>query len=339
MSRAGQSFLMRLLDVTLYLLGRAFFTVIQAMTVDGAMMVARAMGSFGFVVLPGYRRQALANLDLAYGESLTRTEKRRIARESFGHLVSVAVELAHLPRLSRRKDFWSRVVLKDEERLRRILSESKKGLFFVTGHVGNWELSGYAAALKGFDFYAVARGRETPLLDRYMMDMRESSGMKIIYKEGAMRRMVTALRTKGIIGFLIDQNAGRYGVLVKFFGHDVSAFPTVAHLASKFGCPVIPAYSYREGKRFRYTIEIGDPIEMVATGDRDADMIENTQRMLFAIEGYVRRHPSQWLWAHRRWRVKESWLKRGRLAASAAVRDRTDMEKKNAEAKTGQQAD
>ena len=326
MSRKGQSFLMRALDVALYLLGRAFFTVMKAMTVEGAMAVARAIGSFGFMVLPGYRRQALANLDLAYGDSLSRRRKREIARQSFQHLVSVAVELVHLPRLSRREDFWSRVVVKNEERVRQALT-AKKGMFFITGHVGNWELSGYAAALKGMDFYAVARGRETPLLDRYMMNMRESSGMKIIYKEGALRRMVTALRNNGIIGFLIDQNAGRHGVPAKFFGHDVSAFPTVAHLAAKFNCPVVPAYAYREGRRFRYAIEVGAPIEMAATGDKDADLMENTQRMLSAIEGYVRRHPGQWLWAHRRWRVKESWLRRGRLAESAAVRDRMRRER------------
>lgn len=339
MSRAGQTFLMRALDVALYLIGRAFFAVMQAMTVNGAMAAARAIGGIGFMLLPGYRRQALANLDLAYGDSLTRREKRRIARESFQHLVSVAVELAHLPRLSRRPDFWSLIDIPREDRVRAALKKSR-GLFFITGHVGNWELCGYAAALKGFDFYAVARGRETPMLDRYMMDVRQSSGMKIIYKEGALRRMVTALRSNGIIGFLIDQNAGRDGVLAKFFGHDVSAFPAIAHLAAKFRCPVVPAYAWREGRRFKYTVEVCEPIEMASTGDKEADLVENTQRMLSVIEGFIRRHPGQWLWAHRRWRVKESWLKRGRLAESAAIRERKDTEKNNdGQSQAGQQAD
>jgi KDO2-lipid IV(A) lauroyltransferase len=332
MSRA-QTFFSRIVDIALYLLGRAFFGMMLMMPVEWAMAVARAIGAIGFLLMRGRRRLALANLDLAYGDSLTRAEKLRIARGSFQHLVSVAVELVHLPRLSKRKDFWSRVTIAHEERVSKALAE-KDGIFFITGHVGNWELSGYVAALKGWNFYAVARGRETPLLDRYMMSLRESSGMRIIYKEGAMRRIVTALRSKGIIGFLIDQNAGREGVLVKFFGHDVSAFPTVAHLASKMNCAVIPSYARRVGKRFEYVIEAGEPIELVSTANKGADLIENTQRMLSAIEVYIRKSPEQWLWAHRRWRLKESWLKKdGRLKDSAELRK--SMEKKETESNKG----
>jgi len=338
--KRSNTFLARCIDVTLYVAGRAFFTIILALTVEGAMAVARFLGSVGFLIMPGYRRRALANLDLAYGDSLTKKRKRQIARESFQHLASVAVELAHLPRLSKRPDFWSRVTIRNRERISEALTD-KDGNFFITGHVGNWELCGYTAALMGFNFYAVARGRETPLIDRYMMKMREKSGMHIIYKEGAMRRTVTALRNKGVIGFLIDQNAGRNGVLVKFFGHDVSAFPTVAHLASKMNCGVRPGYAYRVGKSFRYVIDIGKPIELANTGNKDADLIENTQRMLTVIEGYVRRHPGQWLWAHRRWRMKESWLttEEGRLKESASLRKSLEEKKENEKAQTKKQTD
>ena len=329
MKREGRTFVAGVVDRGLYLLGRSFFAIMLAMSVEGAMAAARFIGWVGFLLLPGYRRQALANLDLAYGDSLTRREKRTIAVQSFQHLVSVIVELVHLPRLSKRGDFWSRVTLLHEERVKKALKE-KNGIFLVTGHVGNWELSGYVAALLGYNFYAVARGRETPLLDKFQMAMRETSGMRIIYKEGAMRRIVTAIRNKGIIGFLIDQNAGKEGVLVKFFGHDVSAFPTVAALAVKMNCAVIPAHAYRVGRAFRYVAEAGEPIELVRTGNKEADLIENTQRMLSVIEGFVRRHPGQWLWAHRRWRVKESWLRKdGRLKESVAIRK--TMEARNAE--------
>ena len=338
--KRSHTFFARFVDAVLYLLGRAFFAVMLAMTVEGAMAVARFIGSVGFLILPGYRRKALANLDLAYGDSLAIKEKRRIARESFQHLASVAVELVHLPRLSKRKDFWSRVTILHKERIKEALAE-KDGTFFITGHVGNWELCGYTAALMGFNFYAVARGRETPLLDRYMMRVRESSGMKIIYKEGAIRRTVTALRNKGIIGFLIDQNAGRQGVLVKFFGHDVSAFPTVAYLAAKMNCAVVSAYARRVGKGFRYIIEPDEPIELVNAGGKEVDLIENTQRMLSVIEGYVRKNPGQWLWAHRRWRMKESWLttEDGRLKESASLRKSMEEKKENEEAQTGKQTD
>jgi KDO2-lipid IV(A) lauroyltransferase len=339
MRSQGQSFFARVVDVALYLLGRAFFGVMLLMPVGWAMAVARLIGSFGFLIMPRRRRLALANLDLAYGDSLTKKEKRKIAVQSFQHLVSVAVELVHLPRLCKRKDFWQRVVILHEERIKKALQE-KDGIFLVTGHVGNWELSGYAAALLGYNFYAVARGRETPLLDRYMMSLRESSGMRIIYKEGAARKIVAALRDKGIIGFLIDQNAGREGVLVKFFGHDVSAFPTVAYLAARMNCAVIPAYAYRAGKGFKYVAEAGEPLQLVNTGNKDADLIENTQRMLSAIEAFVRQHPAQWLWAHRRWRLKESWLRKdGRLKESAIIRKTMQEKKQNENTQAKEQAD
>jgi KDO2-lipid IV(A) lauroyltransferase len=101
-------------------------------------------------------------------------------------------------------------------------------------------------------------------------------------------------------------------------------------LAVKMNCAVIPAHAYRVGRAFRYVAEAGEPIELVQTGNKEADLIENTQRMLSVIEGFVRRHPGQWLWAHRRWRVKESWLRKdGRLKESVAIRK--TMEARNAE--------
>jgi len=281
------------------------------------MSFARTAGSIAFLLLPGWRRTALENLDIAYGDRLSRREKRRIAVQSFQHFISVTLELLHLPRLTKRSDFWKCVGIDGFEHARKAL-DMKKGVIFVTGHTGNWELSGFVSSILGIPFFPVARPIENaPRINEYLMDLRRRSGMKIVMKRGALRTMVRALKDGAALAFIMDQNAGRHGVLVDFFDRQVSAHPSAAGMALKFGVPVVAAYSYRVGAGFNYRIHIEPIVEMVRTGDADRDLQENTQRIISILEGFVRAHPEQWLWSHRRWRLKEGWFRRGRLAGFA----------------------
>jgi KDO2-lipid IV(A) lauroyltransferase len=300
-----------------YFLARCVFAVVQSLSIKATLKLARAAGRVAFMLLPGYRKTALENLDRVYGETKTRSEKRLIALRSFQHFVSVTLELLHMPRLRRRKDFWQHVRIEGFEHARKALA-MKKGVIFATGHTGNWELCGFASSILGIPFYPVAKPIEhAPLLSDYLMDLRRKSGMKIVLKGGALKTMVQALKDGAALAFIMDQNAGRHGVLVDFFGHKVSAYPSAAAMALKFGAPVVAAYSYRVGSGFDYRIHVEPIIEMVRTGDADADLQKNTQRIISVLEGFVRAHPEQWLWAHRRWRLKEGWFRRGRLSAFA----------------------
>jgi len=313
-----------MLDAISYYLARCVFTVIQALNIEATMKFARAAGWVAFRLLPRFRKVALENLDRIYGDTKTRREKYLIALRSFQHFTSVTLELLHLPRLCRRKDFWDRVKIDGYEHMKEALA-MKKGVIFVTGHTGNWELAGFVSSILGIPFYPVARPIENaPRINEYLMDLRRKSGMKIVMKRGALRTMVQALKDGAALAFIMDQNAGRRGVLVNFLGHKASAHPSAAAMAMKFDAPVVAAYAYRAGKGFRYRIHIEPIVEMTNTGDHDADLQKNTQKIISVLEGFVRAHPEQWTWGHRRWRLKEGWFRRGRLADFAEERQKPE---------------
>ncbi len=291
----------KLLDNLIYFLARCAFAFVQALSLDATLQLARVLGRVVWWILPAYRATSLKNLDIAYGDSKTKREKKDIAIRAFQHFVSVTMELLHLPRVSCRPDFWDHVQMDGIEHLKEALARNK-GVIFATGHTGSWEVSGFVSKILDIPFVPVARPMDRGAkVNEYMMDLRRRSGMKIVYKHGALRTMVRALKDGAALAFIMDQNAGRAGVPTKFFGRWVSSHPSAAAMAVKFDAPVVAAYSYRTGKGFNYRVRFEPIIEMVKTGDDASDLQENTQRIMTRLESFVRAHPEQWLWAHRRW--------------------------------------
>jgi KDO2-lipid IV(A) lauroyltransferase len=84
----------------------------------------------------------------------------------------------------------------------------------------------------------------------------------------------------------------------------------LARLALRTGLPVVPAFLVRDGRRARHRIVVGPPLEIQRTGDREADIRENTQRCQRVLEDMIRRHPEHWLWVHKRWRTRPPGLPR-----------------------------
>jgi KDO2-lipid IV(A) lauroyltransferase len=104
------------------------------------------------------------------------------------------------------------------------------------------------------------------------------------------------------LGLLSDQNGGRDGVFVDFFGVPASSVRGPAFLALRYDVPVVPIFALWDGDKYR--IEILPEVPVTRTGDDETDIRENTQRFQKAIEEMVRKYPGQWLWAHRRWKTR-----------------------------------
>ena len=312
-------------DNAVFFLIRCVLAAIQALSIHNALVLARFIGGVGWWLMPKYREASLRNLDIAYGETKTKKEKKAIAVKSFQHFVSVTIELLHLPRLSKRPDFWRRVQFEGREHLDEALARGKS-IIFVTGHTGSWELCAFASSVLDMPLMPVARPLDNAQkLNEYMMDIRRQSGIDLVYKRGALRTMVRALREGTALAFIMDQNAGQNGVLTEFFGQKVSTHPSAAAMAMKFGAPVVPVYAYRVGDNFDYRIHVEPIVEMVDTGNDAADLQENTQRIVTILESFVRRHPEQWLWSHRRFRLKPKWFTgEARMAGYA---DQVDLAK------------
>jgi KDO2-lipid IV(A) lauroyltransferase len=196
-----------------------------------------------------------------------------------------------------------------EEALRR-----GKGIIFLLGHIGNWELLGRMARFFGGSLMAIARPlKKNERLDRFIEDVRRSSGLEVIGSKRVARQVVSALRANKMVGILIDQREKRsQGVGVEFFGKKASTTPASAFFAIKTGAAVIPVYALRlEGGRHRFVAE--PPVELIKTGDKAEDIRANTQRHTEVLESIIRRYPDQWFWIHRRWERKQKDRTRSRM--------------------------
>ena len=260
-----------------------------------------AFGRAAYWCLPGRRRVALDNLTLVYGETLMPASRSALARRCFEHLGVTAVECCRLF-FGPAEGLLGRVRGQGTEHLDEALAKGR-GIFFLTGHFGNWELLAATHGLAGFGLSVVVRPLDNPYLDAVIARARERSGLRAISKREAVEGVRAALGRGECIGILLDQDAGRQGVFVPFLGHAASTSRALAVLALKTRAPVVPAFIHRlpDGG---HELILEPEIPLVITGDLDHDIVMNTARFTEAIERHVRVHPEQWFWVHRRWKSR-----------------------------------
>jgi KDO2-lipid IV(A) lauroyltransferase len=260
-----------------------------------------ALGQLAYWALPGRRRIALANLAGAFGTALDARQQRAVARANFRHLGVTAIECCQLF-FGRSPELLARVRVEGIEHVKAALAEGR-GAFYLGAHFGNWELLAAAHILTGVPLSVVVRPLDNPFLEAVLARGRERGQVKLIHKRAAIRGVQASLARGECVGILLDQNAGRDGVFVPFFGRPASTSRTLAVLALRTGAPVVPAFIRRlAGGDHEVTIE--PPIALARTGDRERDVEVNTARFTAVIERYVREHPDQWFWVHRRWKTE-----------------------------------
>jgi len=259
----------------------------------------RRLGRLWWGVDPRHRRIAQQNLARAFPD---RPEEwvRGTAVANFEHLGATAVEFGGM--FAETPDsLLARYRFEGRERLDRVLEEGR-GALLLTAHLGNWELAGLAMAALGYPFHAVGRRLRNPRIDAWVRSMRERFGGRVIPHRQAVRPVLRALRSGGLVAFLMDQRAlSREGVPSVFFGRPVSTNRGLATLALRTGAPVLPAFDRREGAGHVAWCE--PPLEPPPDGPPEQRIREFTRRFDRVIEEAVRRVPEQWFWVHRRWRL------------------------------------
>jgi KDO2-lipid IV(A) lauroyltransferase len=150
----------------------------------------------------------------------------------------------------------------------------------------------------------VHRPMHNPVFDRAIDAIRARAGTRAIPKKSAAKEAIRTLRRKEMLVVPSDQNQTRsFGVFVDFFGKPACTTPGAARLAMLTGAPVFPVFLVREGEGPHHRIEVLPEVEMISTGDRQADAVTNTQRCSKIIEDMIRRYPEQWIWFHKRWKT------------------------------------
>jgi Kdo2-lipid IVA lauroyltransferase/acyltransferase len=264
--------------------------------------IARLVGSLWYALDGRHRKIALKNLERAFKDELTDRQRRALCRDTFIHLTCVFLELPHLLKLT--KDNLDRfITFSNDEHLHAVVRQNK-GALVMASHFGNWELMSLAFSLRYYPFNVVVRPLDNPLLDRLIERIRSGGGNRTIPKGGSARDILRLLRHGQAVAMLIDQNVDWYeGVFVPFFGEIACTSKALATLALRTGVPVLPVYNFRlpDG---RYQMVFEPEVQLIRTGDMNADIEENTALFNRIIENYVRAHPGQWLWLHQRWKTR-----------------------------------
>jgi KDO2-lipid IV(A) lauroyltransferase len=267
-----------------------------------ARSMALGVGWLLSVALPRWRRVACRNLALAL-PGLSEARRQEIVRGVFEHLGRVLLVLGRAPRLNH-ANVREWIDYEGFEHYERALKRGR-GVLFLTGHLGNWELSAMAHALLGNPMHVAVRPLDNPYLDRWLQSRRTQCGNREIRKQDFARAALRALRSNEAVGVLIDQNtAGEDGLFVNFFGHKARSTSGLAKIAMRSGATVIPGFALWNPAEGRYVLRFYPPLEMVTGGNETANLLENTQRCQAVIEQVIRQYPEQWLWIHRRWKTR-----------------------------------
>ena len=247
------------------------------------------------------RRVGMRNLELAFPEK-SRRERKKILRGVFTSLGRQVAEVCLFPKYTR-ENVSKTVVYEGFENFERALARGK-GVLFLTGHLGAWELSAFAHSLYGYPLNIVMRPLDNPYLDRLAREYRTMHGNKAVDKDFA-RGLIAALRKGQTVGVLMDTNMiASQGVFVDFFGIKACTAAGVARVARKTDASVVPGFTIWDPVLQKYRLRFDPPVELVRTGNTEVDVVTNTARFTKVIEDYVRRYPDQWLWVHRRWKTR-----------------------------------
>ena len=267
--------------------------------------VGRALGQAFYLLLHSRRRLAIENLQAAF-PNRSSAECRALARSTFLHFGRFAADLLKFRKLSPNA-MLDLIEVSGAEHVEKAQA-SGKGILFITGHFGFWEIQALAHALKFEQMSVMARALDNPHVHKFLESIRVSTGNVVIYRRGTLRRVFKTLRQNGAVGIPIDQHVqSRDAVYVKFFNRTVATTAALAVLAARTGAPVIPLFALplNDG-RYRLVYE---PVVPPPENETPEALLAFTQRCTNVLETYVRRHPSLWLWMHRRWRDEESEFK------------------------------
>jgi KDO2-lipid IV(A) lauroyltransferase len=262
------------------------------------------LGRAVYLVDGFHRRIALANLASAF-PTRSPGERRVIARAMFAHFGRLLLELIKFGTLSDTQ-MLARIDSDGEERVLQAYQQGR-GVLFFTGHFGYWEMQAIAQPLRVRPVSVLARPLDNPHLHEMLERIRTRTGNSVIYRQGAIRKVMRELAANRGVALLIDQHLhSADAVYVDFFDRPAATTSALAALALRTGAPVIPVFALPlPGGRYRFVYE--RPVPPPREESPDA-VREFTQRCTDVLEMYVRRDPALWLWMHRRWRDRDPRL-------------------------------
>lgn len=293
----------------------AVIRIMAALPMPVGRAITRVVGRTALLFVPRLKKIGMENLDRAYGDSITRAEKKKILGEAMDNICAVAAELPKIPQVAA-EGIENYVELRGLENVDR-----SRGGLLISGHFGNWEWMPSVMAGADLHVLTVIRELDDPALNTEIRRLRSGERISFVHKDEAAGPIVAHMLEGHMGGIMADQCPRENAVPTTFFGAPCWSTIGPALVAMRAGLPIYPVEIMRTAPG-KYIGQIHPPVEIQNTGDTMDDLVVNAQRCQDVIEAWVRKRPGQWLWFHRRWK------KRPKLEAEWAER----LEKKRQKA-------
>ena len=272
--------------------------LVALLPMSAVRSIGAVLGRLAYTVDGAHRRIALRNLAAAF-PARSDGEHRALARAMFAHFGSLLLELLKFSTYTPQQ-MLDAVDVEGRERATDAYAQ-QRGVLFFTGHFGYWEIHALAEPLVNRPISVLARPLDNTHLHHMLERIRTRTGNSVIYRDGAVRKVLRELAANHGVALLIDQHLHTPdAVYVDFFGRPAATTSALAALALRTGAPVVPVFALPL-PHGRYRLVYEHAVDPPQTDTPDA-VRDFTQRCTDVLEMYVRRYPERWLWMHRRWR-------------------------------------
>lgn len=287
-----------MIDYIASILARGLNIILHFSPIRANLWLGRVLGRAAFFINRKRRLVAYANLKAAFAKERSPQELRSITRKVYVNLFQSFAEIASLTKVNR--SYVNKYV--EVVNMERIVNAGKsgKGTILLTAHFGDWELSSLVSAMKDFPITVLAREQKMKRLNELLNRLRESKGCKVVRKGISTKNILRELHKKNMVGILSDQDAGRNGAFVDFFGRPTSAHVGPFEIARHTDSIILPNFIVRTKGPF-HKLYLEEYIDVKGANSED-DLKKGLQKYMSLLESYVRKYPEQWLWLHKRWK-------------------------------------
>jgi Kdo2-lipid IVA lauroyltransferase/acyltransferase len=281
----------------IFLIVRFFLFILKILPLSISLFIGRTAGSIAYFFNSKQRKLGYSNIKAAYSYKKEPKELKRILKQCYKNLGMMIAEITNFPKLN--SEYIRRQIkfigLEEAEKLKK----ERKGIIFLTAHLGNWELSAQAVGIKGFPMKVLAREQKHARLNKLLNSYRSSNRCQVIAKGFSIKKIMRSLRQGEILGMLGDQGTSKGGILVDFLGRKINIPEGPALIAHKTKSFILPSFIIREADH-KHSIYVSEPLKD-AGGEYSRNLIqEQLQKFHNQLSDYIDKNPEQWLWMQER---------------------------------------
>lgn len=301
MESDNRPFLKKLKYTLLYRLVLCLIFITEKLPRPFIFFVYGSLGKATYYIAGNLRNKAIKHLTIVYEKEKSQTEIKKIAKKMFENLGKNLADVLRVFPMETLDQFNKQVQVIGKEHLDAAYAKGK-GVVLLTAHIGAFEILGTFIGLN-YKSIMVGTKLKDPRLDALIVKSRSKGGSKYVHRGENTLQLMRSLKEGRVMIILIDQDTKVKSRFIEFMGVPAATPVGATMIALKSGADIVPVIVQMD-KDDNQTITCMPALEVIRTGDPEQDLLENTKRMNQAVDYFIRRDPSQWVWIHERWKTK-----------------------------------